>query len=118
MKPRHMLRIVSIATFLGMASFALPQPAHARVHVSVGLGLPIPITILPAPPVVVRPAPVVVARPPVVIVRPWRRVWLFCYNASNPGLPVSCPVMSCPQHCPPEMSCRCGRALGISENLV
>jgi len=46
------------------------------------------------------------------------RVWLFCYNASNPGLPVSCPVMSCHQHCPPEMSCKCGRALGISENLV
>ncbi len=45
-------------------------------------------------------------------------VWLFCYNASNPGLPVSCPVMSCHQHCPPEMSCKCGRALGISENLV
>jgi len=65
MKPIHMLRIVSIVTFLGIASFALPQPAHARVHVAIGLGLPIPVPILPAP-------PVVVARPPVVIARSWR----------------------------------------------
>ena len=72
MKLVHMLRIASLATCLGMASFALPQPAHARVHLAIGFGLPIPVTILPAPPVVVRPAPVVVARPPVVIVRPWR----------------------------------------------
>ena len=49
---------------------------------------------------------------------PSDRVWLFCYNASNSSFPVSCPVMACHQHCPPEMSCRCGRALGISENLV
>jgi hypothetical protein len=66
MKPIHMLRIASIVSFLGIASFALPQPGHARVHVSVGLGVPIVVPILPPPPVVMRPAPVVVA-PPVVV---------------------------------------------------
>ena len=48
--------------------------------------------------------------------RKGQRVWLFCNDTSNPGFPVSCPVISRSQHWPPEMSCRCGRALGIAEH--
>ena len=49
---------------------------------------------------------------------PGQGVWLFCYDALNPGFLGSCPVVSRYQHWPPEMSCRCGRALGIAENLA
>jgi hypothetical protein len=51
---------VSVVTFVGMTSLALP--AHARVHVSIGIGVPV----YPAP-VVVAPVPIVVAPPPAVV---------------------------------------------------
>src|SRR5881628_3714429 len=45
-------------------------------------------------------------------------VRLFCYDASNPGFPVSCPVMPGNEHFPPAIRCSGGRAFGISENLA
>jgi len=46
------------------------------------------------------------------------RVWLFCCNASNPGFPVSCFVLSCHQYFPPVRSGSGGGTLGISEHLA
>ena len=46
------------------------------------------------------------------------RVRLFFYDVSNLGFPASCQVRYCHQPLPVGMSCRCGRALGIAENLA
>ena len=55
MKPRHILRILSLSVFLGLAGLALPLPAHAGVHVSLGVGLPVPVFVAPAPVVFAHP---------------------------------------------------------------
>jgi hypothetical protein len=70
---RPLLWTFGMMTFFGMASLALPLPAHAGgLHVSIGIGVPVypaPVVVAPAP-VVVYPAPVVVARFPVVVAPP------------------------------------------------
>jgi len=67
MKPMALLRIMGLGVFLGLATLALPQLAHAGgVHVSFGFELPVPVVVAP-PPVYVQPAPVVVAPPPVYV---------------------------------------------------
>ena|SRR2546427_4230704 len=56
---RMLLRTFGMVSFFGMATLALPLPAHAGgVHVSIGLPLPVPVFV--APPPVIYPAPVVV----------------------------------------------------------
>ena len=66
---RPLLWMFGMMICMGMASLALPLPAHAgRLHVSIGLGVPVypaPVVVAP-PPAVVYSAPVVVAQPPVV----------------------------------------------------
>ena len=60
-----------LAMFLGIASLALPLPAHAGgLRVSIGPGLPVPVVVAPAPVVVTRPQPVIVQSAPVVVTRP------------------------------------------------
>ena len=70
MKQKHLLRILGLSAFLGLATLALPLSAHAGVRVSIGIGVP----------VVVAPAPVVVAphrQPSCIPPRPWswHRLW-------------------------------------------
>src|SRR5437773_11354515 len=61
-----LVRTLGVVTLVGMASLALPFPAHAGgVHVSIGVGLPFPGVVYPAP-VIVQPAPVVVVPQPVI----------------------------------------------------
>jgi len=67
MKPSHILRIGVLSAFLGLASLALPLPAHAWVHVSIGLPLLLPVVVAPAPVVVAPPPPAVVYPAPVVV---------------------------------------------------
>ncbi len=64
MQPKHRLRIVGLSALLGLASLALPLPAHAGVHVS--MGLPLPVLVAPAP-VIVAPPPAIVYPAPVVV---------------------------------------------------
>ena len=67
---RTVLRTFGVVTLLGLASLALPLPAHAGgLHVSIGLGLPFLVAVFPAP-VVVAPQPVIVQSAPVVVVQP------------------------------------------------
>ena len=72
MKPTRLLQIVGLSAFLGLATLALPLPAHAWMRVSIGLPLPVPV-FAPAPvvvapqPVYVQPAPAVVYQEPAVV---------------------------------------------------
>ena len=79
-----LLRTFGVVTLLGIATLALPLPAHAGgVHVSIGFGLPFPVVVAPQPvvvvpqpvivqqaPVIVQPEPTVVYQPPVVVTEP------------------------------------------------
>ena len=68
---RTLLRMFGLVIFLGIASLALPLPAHAGgLRVSIGLGLPVPVAVAPAPVGVTRP-PVRVGEPCVGYERPY-----------------------------------------------
>ena len=57
--------IFGLAMLLGIASLALPLPAHAGgLRVSIGLGPQVPVVVAPAPVVVTRPQPVIVQSVP------------------------------------------------------
>ena len=45
-------------------------------------------------------------------------VRLFCYDASNLSVRLPLGPLSCHQSLPPEISCKVGRAEGISENFA
>ena len=68
MQPIPLLRRMGLSAFLGLATLALPLPAHAGVHV--GIWLPGPPVVV-GPPVIVASPPVVYAAPPVIYGSPW-----------------------------------------------
>jgi hypothetical protein len=70
---RTILRTCGMVAVLGLATLALPLPAHAGgVHIDIGLPLPFPIF--------VAPAPIFVAPPPVVV-----RPGYYGYYGYRPG---------------------------------
>src|SRR5262252_2518696 len=97
MKPGHVLRIIALSAFVGLASLALPLSAHAGVHVSLDLPLPGPAVVVPPPPAVVVPPPPAVVYPSPVVVgtgyygyhgypyRYWRHHYRYGYYGHRHG---------------------------------